>query len=116
MCMYNKNNRKKVKIIINKSGRFAIDSASYIKGDVLHSIPDRSWSSCATIVYGQGYKNANDKMRLPKTPIKKLLAQPQNPKHINQWHFIYWRFVCGIQTGYQIKTIIKLAHHHSEYM
>ena len=27
--------------------------------------------------------------------------QPQNPKHINQWHFINWRFVCGIQSGYR---------------
>ena len=40
-----------------------------------------------------------DKMPMPKTPFQKMLTPTQNPKHINQWQLIHWRFVCGIQTG-----------------
>ena len=28
--------------------------------------------------------------------------QPPDPELINQWHFINWRFVRGIQTGYRV--------------
>ena len=37
-------------------------------------------------------------MQTAKTPIQKILSP--NPKHKNQWHFIHWRFVPGIMTGY----------------
>ena len=46
-----------------------------------------------------------------------------NPKHINQWYFIHWRFVHGIQTRYPIvgggqltdsKKRSKLTRHHSQ--
>ena len=29
-----------------------------------------------------------------------LCVQYPNPKHKNQWHFIHWRFLRGIMTGY----------------
>ena len=53
-------------------------------------------------------QNADDnKMQLPKTSILIMLAQtpkpqPPNPKRINQWHFVPWCFVCGIQTGHRM--------------
>ena len=53
-----------------------------------------------TVDLGQ---NANDKLPLPKTLIQKMLAQ--TPKPLNQRHFIYWRFVFGIQTGYPDSVI-----------
>ena len=58
-------------------------------------------------------QNANDKMPLPKTPVQQMLAptpkpQPPDPKHINQWHFIHWRFVRGIQTGYPRGILLGL--------
>ena len=31
----------------------------------------------------------------------KCSPPPQNPKHIHQWHFIPWRFVRGVKTGYR---------------
>ena len=32
--------------------------------------------------------------------------KPPNPKHINLWHFIHWRFVCGIQTEYPFTWMV----------
>ena len=31
-----------------------------------------------------------------------------NPKHKNLWHFIYWRFVRGIMSGYLVAVFLRL--------
>ena len=43
-------------------------------------------------------QNANEKRQHPKPQFKICSPRPQNPKNKSQWHFKYWRFVCGIQS------------------
>ena len=71
-----------------------------------------------------------DKTPTPKTLIQKMLSptskpQPPNSKHKNQWHFIHWRFVRGIMTGYLWAVIIRsccsrcsigVKEHYSEFL
>ena len=48
-------------------------------------------------------RGSRDKTPMTKPQYKNYSPQPQNPnpKHKNQRHFIHWRFVRGIMTGYQ---------------
>ena len=48
---------------------------------------------------------------LARPQYKKCSPQPQNPKHKNQWHFIHWRFVRGIMTGYPTQYTIAINLH-----
>ena len=45
-------------------------------------------------------KTPMTKCHCPKPQYKNCSPPTPTPKHINQWHFMHWLFVRGIQTRY----------------